>query len=97
MGFIKHKNLIIGVFCAVLWTAMALLILVLVLSEVSVEESLRFFYKQHRLGGLISLAALINLPAFFLALRYKQDKFALGILIVSLLLVVLIALLKLNF
>ena len=96
MGLLKNKNFLIGIISSCLWTSISLVLIVVFLSEVSFEESLRFFYRQNKLGGLISLAALTNLPAFFIALRYKQDRFASGILLMSFVLVVIIMLLKLN-
>lgn len=77
-------------------TGMALIFLLLILSELSIKETLRYFYREDLLGGLISLAALINLPVFFVALRRKLDRFALGILCSSILMVVSIAILKLQ-
>ena len=84
-----------GIVTGLLWTGFGMFLILLFFSEVSIEESTRFFYKQKRLGGIISLAALINLPLFFVALRRNKIQFAKGILIVSLFIVVLIALLKL--
>jgi len=92
---LKHKNLLLGIVTGLLWTGFGMFLILLFFSEVSIEESIRFFYKQKRLGGIISLAALINLPLFFVALRRNKIQFAKGILIVSLFIVVLIALLKL--
>ena len=51
-------------------------------------------YDQKKLGGLISMGALINLPLFFLGMRKKKVNFAKGILITSIFLVVVVALLK---
>lgn len=53
-------------------------------------------YQKNQLGGLISLGALINLPIFFLALRKNKIPFAAGIVCISLLVVVVVALLKIN-
>jgi len=60
------------------------------------EYSISGLYRQKRLGGLISLAALINLPIFFIALRKNKFAFAAGLVAISLALVLLIAFLKLN-
>ena len=71
--------------------------LLFIFSDGPVEESFSRLYEQKKLGGLISLAALINLPVFFVALRKNKFSFATGLIAISLLLVIVIALLKLNF
>ena len=96
MGFLKHKNFFIGLLFSLILTGMIFVFLLLFLSEMGLKETLRYFYQEDLLGGLISLAALINLPVFFIALRRKLDRFAFGILCSSLLIVVGIAILKLQ-
>jgi len=80
----------------VLWTGFGVLILLFFLSNESLEDSLSSLYYQNKLGGLISVSALINLPVFFIALRKNKFAFAAGLVAISLVLVVLIAFLKLN-
>jgi hypothetical protein len=72
------------------------ILLVFFLSDASLEDSIFYLYKQKRLGGLISIAALINLPLFFIALRKNKVPFAAGIVAISILTVLFIAVLKIN-
>ena len=96
MEFIKDKYFFWGIITGLLWTSFGVLFLVFFLSEASMEDSISGLYKQNRLGGLISLAALINLPIFFIALRKNKFAFAAGLVAISLAMVLLIAFLKLN-
>jgi len=95
MEFIKDKSFFLGILTGLLWTGFGILMLLFFLSDLTLEESLSNLYQQKKLGGLISLAALINLPVFFIALRKNKFPFAAGLLAFSLLLVMFIALLKL--
>ncbi|MAC92957.1 MAG: hypothetical protein CMC01_04535 [Flavobacteriaceae bacterium] len=95
MEFIKDKYFLWGIFTGFLWTSFGIIILVFSLSEASLEDSLFFLYEQKRLGGLISLAALINLPIFFISLRKNKMTFAAGIVAISIIIVIFVGLLKL--
>lgn len=96
MGFIKDKYFFWGILTGVLWTGFGVLILLFFLSNKSIEDSLSSLYYQNKLGGLISISALINLPVFFIALRKNKFAFAAGLVAISLVLVLLVAFLKLN-
>ena len=96
MGFIKDKYFLWGILTGVLWTSFGVLILLFFLSNESIEDSLSSLYYQNKLGGLISISALINLPVIFIALRKNKFAFAAGLVAISLVLVLLVAFLKLN-
>ena len=96
MGFIKDKYFFWGILTGVLWTSFGVLILLFFLSNESIEDSLSSLYYQNKLGGLISISALINLPVFFIALQKNKFAFAAGLVAISLVLVLLVAFLKLN-
>ncbi|MEK9612898.1 MAG: hypothetical protein VW080_03110 [Flavobacteriaceae bacterium] len=96
MEFIKDKFFFYGVLAGLFWTSFGILLLLFFLSSAPLEDSFNYMYREKRLGGLISLAALINLPIFFIALRKNKTAFAAGILAISLVTVLLIALLKIN-
>jgi hypothetical protein len=96
MEFIKDKLFYFGIVAGLLWTSFGVLLLVYFLSDAAINESIFFLHQQKRLGGFISLAALINLPIFFIALRTNKVSFAAGIVVISLVTVLLIALLKIN-
>jgi len=66
MEFIKDKYFFWGILTGLLWTSFGVIMLIFFLSDASVEESFLYLYEQKKLGGLISIAALINLPLFLL-------------------------------
>ncbi|MGD2005273.1 MAG: hypothetical protein PVJ91_04600 [Flavobacteriaceae bacterium] len=96
MEFLKDKAFYIGMFTSFLWTSFGVLIFTYFMSQQSIELSLKYLYQKNQLGGLISLGALLNLPIFFLAIRKNKVSFATGIVCFSLLIVVVVALLKMN-
>ena len=96
MGFIKDKYFFWGILTGALWTGFGVLVLLFFLSNESIEDTLSSLYYQNKLGGLISISALINLPVFFIALQKNKFAFAAGLVAISLVLVLLVAFLKLN-
>lgn len=96
MEFIKNKYFFWGILTGLLWTSFGVIILVFFLSDATLEDSIFYLYEQKRLGGLISIAALINLPLFFIALRKNKVPFAAGIVAISMVTVLFVALLKMN-
>jgi len=96
MEFIKDKYFFWGILTGLLWTSFGVIMLIFFLSDASVEESFLYLYEQKKLGGLISIAALINLPLFFIALKKNKMAFAAGIVAISMLTVIFLALLKVN-
>tara|TARA_B100001939_G_scaffold129543_1_gene112408 strand:- start:102 stop:395 length:294 start_codon:yes stop_codon:yes gene_type:complete len=97
MEFIKKKYFYWGIITGLLWTSFGVIILLFFLSDLTIEKSISSLYNQNKLGGLISLAALINLPIFFVALKKNKFEFATGLVAISVLFVIIIALLKINF
>lgn len=71
-----------------------MIFIILIFSGGKLEDAIAALYAQKKLGGLISIGALINLPLFLLAIRKQKIDFAKGILIISLITVLFIALLK---
>ena len=96
MEFLKDKYFFWGMLTGLLWTSFGVILLIFFLSDASLEDSIFCLHEQKRLGGLISMAALINLPLFFIALRKNKVPFAAGIVAISMLTVFFIALLKMN-
>ncbi len=96
MEFIKNKYFYLGILTGFLWTSFGIIILLFFLSDLTIEKSILSLYTQNKLGGLISIAALINLPIFFIALKKNKFEFASGLVAISLLFVIIIALLKIN-
>ena len=96
MEFVKRKHFFWGLFAGLLWTSFGVLILLFFLSDIPFEKSILKLYEKQKLGGVISLAALINLPIFFIALRKNKFDFAAGLVAISLILVFVIGILKIN-
>ena len=98
MEFVKNKYFYWGILTGFLWTSFGVIILLFFLLTIKNKlYSISSLYNQNKLGGLISLAALINLPIFFVALKKNKFEFATGLVAISVLFVIIIALLKINF
>ena len=96
MDFIKNKKFYFGVISGILWTSFVLIIFMLILSDDPIEFTLQYSYKNNKLGGLIALSSLINLPIFFIAIKRNKISFASGLVAFLILLVLIIAFLKLS-
>tara|TARA_Y100000766_G_scaffold274181_1_gene275916 strand:- start:142 stop:435 length:294 start_codon:yes stop_codon:yes gene_type:complete len=96
MDFIKNKKFYFGIISGILWTTFVLIIFLLILSNDPIEFTLQYSYKNNKLGGLIALSSLINLPIFFIAIKRNKISFASGLVAFLILLVLIIAFLKLS-
>jgi hypothetical protein len=91
---LNKKELYQGIIASVLASTSVTIFILLYFSEGPIEDSIASLYRQKKIGGLISMGALINLPLFFLGMRKRKTNFAKGILITSILIVLIIAGLK---
>ena len=89
-----NKEFFQGLIASFFASSSAMIFLLLYFSEAPIEEGISFFFEQKKLGGLISVSALINLPLFFLGMHKRKTNFAKGVMITSILIVVIIAILK---
>ena len=89
-----NKEFFQGLIASFFASSSAMIFLLLYFSEAPIEEGISYFFKQKKLGGLISVSALINLPLFFLGMHKRKINFAKGVMITSILIVVIIAILK---
>ena len=96
MDFIKNKKFYFGIISGILWTSFVLIIFLLILSDDPIEFTLQYSYKNNKLGGLIALSSLINLPIFFIAIKRNKISFASGLVAFLIVLVLIIAFLKLS-
>tara|TARA_X000001036_G_scaffold426467_1_gene453906 strand:- start:107 stop:403 length:297 start_codon:yes stop_codon:yes gene_type:complete len=96
MDFIKNKKFYFGIISGVLWTSFVLIIFLLILSDEPIEYTLQYSYSNNKLGGLIALSSLINLPVFFIAIKKNKITFASGLVAFLILLVLIVAFLKLS-
>ena len=91
-----NKKSIIGMGLGLLCTLIGVSIFTFVFSEGPFTESIYLLYTQKKLGALISLGALLNLPVFFYLLREHKFSMAYGMISILLFLVAVVALLKMN-
>ena len=90
----KIKERLIGIATGIILTSIGMFSFTLFFSEEKVLDSLYLLYIQKKLGGLMSIGALLNLPVFFVFInQYRYDR-AYGLVSFLLVLVVIIGLLK---
>jgi len=89
-----NKELSRGIIASFFASSSVMIFILLYFSEGPIEESIFSLFQKKKLGGLISMSALINLPLFFLGIRMKKISFAKGVMITSILIVLIIATLK---
>lgn len=90
----NKQELFKGAIASFFATSSLTIFILLYFSEGPIEEAISFLFHEKKLGGLISIGALINLPLFFLGMRKRKTNFAKGVLITSIFTVVLVAALK---
>ncbi len=90
----KIKELLIGITMGVVLTLIGMYSFTLFFSNEKVLDSFYLLYTQKKLGGLMSIGALLNLPAFFVFINQYRYYRAYGLVSLLLFLVVIIGLLK---
>jgi hypothetical protein len=78
----KKKEILKGVFFAIISSFSGLILATLFLSENdSIMDSLKNSYYENFLGKLISLGAILNVLVFFVFIKKNQDQRAKGVLL----------------
>ena len=90
----RNKEKIIGAVIGLVLTFIGMVLFTLYFSEASLFSSFEMLYQERKLGSLISLGALLNLPAFFILIRRRDYQIAYGLVSLLILLVVVVAILK---
>lgn len=90
----RNKEQLIGAIIGLVLTFIGMTLFTLYFSESDLISSIKLLYDQNKLGSLISLGALLNLPAFFVLIRRRDYQIAYGLVTVLILLVVVVAILK---
>ena len=90
----KNKELYQGIIASFFASSSAIIFILLYFSEDPIEEAISSLFQQKKLGGLISMGALINLPLFFLGMHKRKTNFAKGVMITSIVIVLMVATLK---
>jgi hypothetical protein len=91
---LDKKEIFVGFISGTLATASSIIFLTLILSDLPVEDSWKLMYEQKKLGGLISLGAIVNLIIFLFAVKKNKISFATGLVLNSFFIVFLIIFLK---
>ena len=71
-----------------------MIFILLYFSDGPIEDAIVSLFQQKKLGGLISIGALINLHLFFLGMHKRKTNFAKGVMITSIIIVMMVAILK---
>ena len=66
----------------------------IIFSPESISYSMKSLFIQKRLGAIISIGSLINIPLFFILLKFNKINYAYGLILSLLLLVFIVAFLK---
>ncbi len=90
----KNKELYQGIIAGFFASSSAIIFILLYYSEGPIEEAIYSLFQQKKLGGLVSMGALVNLPLFFLGMRKRKTNFAKGVMINSIVIVLVVATLK---
>ena len=91
-----NQQTLYGLLVGLLAAFLGSFVIVTLFSEGGFGETITELYALQKLGGLISIGALVNLPMFFYFLRKNNLPFATGLVFASLLLVLLVAYIKIN-
>jgi hypothetical protein len=91
---LRNKELFQGVIASFFASSSAMIFILLYFSEGPIEDAIISLFQQKKLGGLISIGALINLPLFFLGMHKRKTNFAKGVMITSIIIVMIVAILK---
>ena len=88
------KKKLIGFLIGITATTAGIVIFTVIFSPDSISISLKSLFLQKKLGALISLGSLINIPFLFILIKHKKINHMYGLISSLLLLVVIIAVLK---
>tara|TARA_B100000963_G_scaffold346920_1_gene352684 strand:+ start:407 stop:685 length:279 start_codon:yes stop_codon:yes gene_type:complete len=88
------KKKLLGFFIGITATLLGGIVFTIIFSPESISNSLKSLYVQEKLGALISVGSLINIPLFFVLLKFNKINHAYGLISSLLFLVLIIAVLK---
>ena len=86
--------MILGGLSAFALTFLGMVLFTLYFSQGGILDSFELLYAEKKLGALMSLGALVNLPVFFYFLRFRRYEMAYGMVGILILLAGVVALLK---
>ena len=89
-----NREMILGGLSAFALTFLGMVLFTLYFSQGGILDSFELLYAEKKLGALMSLGALINLPVFFYFLHFRRYEMAYGMVGILMLLAGVVALLK---
>ena len=89
-----NREMILGGLSALALTFLGMVLFTLYFSQGGILDSFELLYAEKKLGALMSLGALVNLPVFFYFLRFRRYEMAYGMVGILMLLAGVVALLK---
>ena len=89
-----NREMILGCLSAFALTFLGMVLFTLYFSQGGILDSFELLYAEKKLGALMSLGALVNLPVFFYFLRFRRYEMAYGMVGILMLLAGVVALLK---
>ena len=88
------KKKLMGFVIGITATIAGITFFTIIFSPESISSSLKSLFVQKKLGALISVGSLINIPLFFILLKLNKINQAYGLILFLLLLVFIVAILK---
>ena len=88
------KKKLMGFVIGITATIAGITFFTIIFSPESISNSLKSLFVQKKLGALISIGSLINIPLFFILLKLNKINQAYGLISFLLLLVFIVAILK---
>tara|TARA_B100000925_G_C21989546_1_gene466136 strand:- start:445 stop:723 length:279 start_codon:yes stop_codon:yes gene_type:complete len=85
---------IIGFAIGIASSLLGIISFTLIFSPESISNSLESLFTQKKLGALISIGSLINIPLFFILLKFNKINYAYGMISSLFLLVFIVVVLK---
>lgn len=82
------KEIGIGIITGILANVLGVLLYILLFSDRGVDATLQKAFAEGYLGKIITLGAVLNLVAFFVFIKKKQDYRARGVLIATVIIAV---------
>ena len=88
------KKKLLGFVFGITTTLVGVVFFTIIFSPESISYSMKSLFIQKRLGALISIGSLINIPLFFILLKFNKINYTYGLIFSLLLLVFIVAVLK---
>lgn len=88
------KELFIGIVTAIIANVLGIYLYVYFFSKENIDTTLEMAYNEGYLGKIVALGATLNLLAFFVYIKKRQDQRARGVLLATLCIAVVIMILK---